>query len=146
MGERYGAFPRIVTAVSCVLALYIAVLVLFSHPLGFLGSIIVLGLYGLLVKGIKWLYEPEFIRTPESPPMFVPPRKEMSVEEGAARIAAAVYNTGTPKSRVLGGPQDTVARSRLLNPVESRTSQTRSDPEAERRKEDAEWAEMFRAL
>lgn len=159
MAAKYGVFPRTLGWGSLVFALYIALLMLFSHPLGFFGSIIVMCLWVGFAKVIHFAYEPSEIMTWDNEDAKREARAERDAQraevsdpgEWAGQIAQAVYadekkrKVEPSSSRILGSTQGQQASSRLLG-AKYPAYQEKSNPEAEQRKEDSEWADMFRAL
>ena len=146
MDVNYGIFPKILVGISTALSLCVAGVALFSHPLGFLASIIILGVGGGFNSVIHTLFAPEVTYAGDPEPSEDSP--EAQALESANSLLFGEELAGGTASRILGPTGEAPSRnSRLLTPVyRSRTTQPKRDPEAERRKEDAEWAEMFRAL
>ena len=149
MDANHGAFPRILVGGSGLVTLYLAVLVLFSHPLGFLGSIIVFGFWFLFGKLVHEVFAPEELLTGdqvEARPVRQAKREEFEDPgEYSTQLAKTVYALRKPRpaqpggSRILGNaPKPPVSGGRVY--------QEKIDPEAERRREEAELIDMFRSL
>ena len=146
MGVKYGTFPRVLVAISTVLSLSAATVALFSHGLGFLVSIIILGIGGGFNSIVHFLFAPGITFSGDPEPVWDNPEAEAVA--AANSMLFGEKSTGETTGRILGAAGAAVnQKSRLLTPVDlSRTTQPKTDPEAERRKKEAEWAEMFRAL
>ena len=149
MAVRYGVFPRGLAIVSGVVAVYLALVALISHPLGIVGSAIIMLIWGVFLRLIAFGFEPEHFKILDEPKKAErPPSPELGPDElpDWSKIAESICSpppTEEASSRVLpSGGRNQVAQSRIIGQARQGKS---SAPDAER-EEDKAWAEMFRAL
>ncbi len=150
MAVKYGTFPRALVIVSGVIATYLAIVALVSHPFGFAGSAIIMLLWGLFSKLVVFGFEPQHFlvlggpkKKKEKPPLQELGPKELPDWSG---IAESICSTPSPEGasdRVLpGANRSQVAKHRIIG----RPAQEEDSTLAAEREEDKAWAEMFRAL
>ncbi len=148
MAVKYGKFPRGLAIGSGIVAIYLAGAALVSHLLGFVGSAIILFLWGCLLKLIAFGYEPQYFRIieeevkKEKPPLQeLGPKEFPDWSEIVASIQSVPDPAGGPDRILLASNRGQVAQNRVIGQDPQET-----DPEADERREDKEWANMFRAL
>ncbi len=145
MGVRYGTFPRALAVVSGIFAAYLALVSLVSDTYGFVGSAIIMLIWGLLLKGLTFAYEPEHfkvLRGPERKKFEFPDVGPDEYPDTSALTASVLTPPKERTNRVLpGSHRQPVAQDRIIG----KTHQD-SDLESAEREEDRAWAEMFRAL
>jgi hypothetical protein len=127
---------------SGLLCLYLAALVLFSHPLGFCASGIILAAWCYFARFIAYVFEPENLVVfdgREVEPDNSLEAQKVRIIQLATEIAKAPENP-LPASRVLGASHEGA-------PPSSRVVQEhRPNPAREEQRENTEWADMFRSL
>jgi hypothetical protein len=141
---RYGKFPRGVAIISGAMAVYLALIALISHPLGFVGSAVVLLAWGVFLRLLAFAFEPESFK------ILTEPKKRAAYDQDVAPnelpdvsgIVAAATRPLAQKDRILGGSaQYSTSSGRIVDGVHQER-----DYRSEERVEDKEWAEMLRAL
>ena len=152
MAVKYGKFPRGLAIGSGVFAIYLAGAALISAPLGFVGSAIILFLWGCFLKLIAFGYEPQHFRIiEEEPKKEKPPLQKLDPEEFPdwSEIVASIQSvpdSAEGPDRILPeSNRGQVAQSRVIGQDPHQDSRE-VDSEAEERREDKEWANMLRAL
>jgi len=150
MAVKYGTFPRGLVIVSGVIATYLAIVALVSHPFGFAGSAIIMLLWGVFSKLIAFGFEPQHFlvigepeKKKEKPPLQEIGPKELPDWSGIAESICSTTSTEGASNRVLpGASRNQVAKHRIIG----QTAREEDSTLAAEREEDKAWAEMFRAL
>lgn len=157
MAGNYGPFVKgtVVTSTATCIILIIAAVI--ANPLGgMIMAAFLIVVLALFLKALTFAFEPQNLPTYSA--RANQPPKDMSPEEWVTRYVNHFDDlpTKTPEAsnRILGGSsnRDLVVTARIIGasalPVNVLDSwqQESTNKSEEKRKEDTEWADMFRAL
>ena len=148
MGENYGLGAKVLLGSSGLFCLYLAVLVLFSHPLGFLVSGMIIGGWFQFLRLITFVFGSDVLMTydgePEVSVTESPRERAVRLSHLAKEVAQeSGYYADEPGNRIIGSSHE---ESKPSNRVISASRTSQRPQESAERREDAEWADMFRSL
>lgn len=156
MVGNYGLFPRVLVALASVIAIVVA-LVSFASGFvsGLLMSALTLAVWTGLCRLILFGFESNVLSTYPNPKVKVEkdPDPVVSDDVYPPKVAEAMLrtlagDTKEAKDRILqGANRSLVAQARIISqPASNRGTPSPSPQDATERREDQEWADMFRAL
>ncbi len=145
MVESYSSFAKGLAIVSTGAVVAMSAVALVANLLGgvLITAFLIVCLAGFL-KVLAFAFEPTALMTYSGEPEREP---EEWVEAYASHFEGETKLPATP-DRILpeSGNQDLVATARIIGGSPTQKRVPVDEVEAERRKEDREWADMFRAL
>jgi hypothetical protein len=153
MEGNYGLFPRVLVGIVSLISVVVAML---GFASGFVSGLVMsafaLVVWTGLTRLILFACESDLLETIPGPP--APPRAPVvSDDVYPPEVVEAMLRTlaghkQVAHDRILhGANRSLVAQARIIaQPRTNRGVQDFSTPDAEERREDREWAEMFRAL